>query len=134
MRGFSLIELMIVVVVIAVLGTLAIPAYQEYVIRAKVTHLFTMAQPAKLAIAEAVIAGSAASVERITNQDVIKDLSVTENTITITGDSEKLGIQPRDKILKITLTPDTRHSNLIIWKCNVEPVELKKYTPADCRG
>lgn len=132
-QGFSLIELMIVVVIVGVLSTVAIPAYQEYVIRAKVVNMITMAQPVKLAVTEGLISGSPPSFEKIADQDVVKDISVAENIITITGDSEKLGIKPSDKILKITLTPTTRNQ-MILWSCQAEPAELKKFAPADCRS
>lgn len=52
-KGFTLIELMIVVAIIGVLGAIAIPAYQDYVIRSKVTEGLHMAADAKTAVAEA---------------------------------------------------------------------------------
>src|SRR5271166_4349370 len=52
-KGFTLIELMIVVAIIGILAAIAIPAYQDYTIRAKVTEGLNMADSAKTSVAEA---------------------------------------------------------------------------------
>jgi len=52
-KGFTLIELMIVVAIIGILAAIAIPAYQDYTIRAKVTEGLNLADSAKTAVAEA---------------------------------------------------------------------------------
>jgi type IV pilus assembly protein PilA len=52
-QGFTLIELMIVVAIIGILAAIAIPAYQDYTVRAKVTEGLNLADSAKTAVAEA---------------------------------------------------------------------------------
>ena len=62
-QGFTLIELMIVVAIIGILAAVALPAYQDYTTRAKVSEVIVMASPAKLAVAETASSlGSLASV------------------------------------------------------------------------
>jgi type IV pilus assembly protein PilA len=58
-KGFTLIELMIVVAIIGILAAIAIPAYQDYTIRAKVTEGLNLADSAKTAVAESFQSGGA---------------------------------------------------------------------------
>ena len=63
-RGFTLIELMIVVAIVGILGTVALPAYQDYTIRSQVSEAISLADAAKTAITEVYVQSGKAPANR----------------------------------------------------------------------
>ena len=81
--GFTLIELMIVIAILGILAAIAIPAYQDYSIRAKVSEAINVASPAKLAVAEYVQSEGAWPANRTeAGQSIVASKYVTSLTIT----------------------------------------------------
>lgn len=144
--GFTLIELMITIAIVAILVALAVPAYMDYTIRSKVAECINGASVAKLQISEyrqslgswppsaahATItspAGQSRFCSGFVNYDSGSgafSIDVNEAAVnpTITGD-----IQP-------TLTPSETASGIINWQCSLggTPASNQKYLPAPCRG
>ncbi|MES2212006.1 MAG: pilin [Pseudomonadota bacterium] len=130
--GFTLIELMIVVAILGVLAAIAIPAYHDYVVRARVAELINVGSAAKTAVSEFALThhhfpkNAEEGGFSLVTTHMIDSMQYDGSTgaITLHG-SEELGAN-----LSIILTP-TMHQNTISWACSA--TGEKKFAPASCR-
>lgn len=136
-KGFSLVELLVVLVIIGILSSIAIPSYKKYVLRAHVMELLTLAQPIKLAVTEALLNNQQAAsinntslrIDIIENQNKIKKLSVESGVVEIQAEPQKIGL-PNDTESTIRITPQPSPT-LIRWACSASPA-LEAALPSNC--
>ncbi len=136
-QGFTLIELMIVVAIVGILAAVAIPAYQDYTIRARVAEGLGLASAAKTGVSEYYASegsmpssntqaglGPAGSIEgnNVTAVTVGAGGSIT---VRYTGSGALSGQELR-------FSATTTNGN-IIWSCNTGGTLDSKYRPANCR-
>jgi type IV pilus assembly protein PilA len=127
-QGFTLIELMIVVAIIGILAAIAIPAYQDYTIRAQVSEGMTLAAAAKTAISESFSDKGEAPLTRVTagmtnlatdtSGNYVVSVQVASGAITITyGNEANLSIAAET----LTLTPYESPDLSVVWRCGLAP-------------
>ena len=142
MQGFTLIELMIVVAIIAILAAIALPAYQDYVVKSRVSEAMVLADGLKVVVAENAAAG-AANLGLGATLTAAADASpnVTSTAIDATTGAITVVTTSRAGNGNVVLTPragnavlaaGTPPNGILVWTCT--STILQKYLPSTCVG
>jgi len=139
-KGFTLIELMIVVAIIGILAAIAIPAYQDYTVRAKVSEAINFAAAAKSAVSESIIsnagtlptdnAAAGLSGAATITTAIVESVTVEDGVITVAvqGTNSTMDNQ------SLVFTPTYTEAVGVEWACAASDAGVYKYVPSNCRN
>jgi type IV pilus assembly protein PilA len=157
-QGFTLIELMIVVAIIGILAAVALPAYQTYTVKAKVSEAILAASQCRTTISEVYQSGNAGSPPGAGNwgcetaanaSKYVASVATDDNgkiTVTLSADtslqaaaSTVLTLVPQDSAGGVLLAASIGSTQVYQWRCGNQADDgtsaaLQKYLPGSCKG
>jgi type IV pilus assembly protein PilA len=132
-KGFTLIELMIVVAIIGILAAIALPAYQDYTIRSRVSEAMVAGSAIKATVTENIASNGQQPIDATACAGVTNSTAATQNlaSMTCTGNGViTLTGTAKAGNASIILTPSLNADRTVEWGCVGSPT---KYVPAVCR-
>ncbi len=140
-KGFTLIELMIVVAIIGILAAVALPAYQDYTVKAKVSEVILAASSAKTSVSESAQVNStmpttASLVVDTQASKFVSSVVYTRGTDASTGIITVVAAgEAKIAGKSIQMTGKLQDNGQVVWTCTAgatDPIE-SKYLPASCK-
>jgi type IV pilus assembly protein PilA len=134
-NAYTLIELLIVISIIGILSATAVPAYNKYLTKAKITELFALSTTYKLQVVTDLASGNVPELPAINVRNTIlknislKNSSLQGATLEFIVDKDKIGVSGRDLVVRLIATIN---EDVITWDCQVLK-DFAVYMPGNCR-